>query len=113
MVFEIAIVNAIFKNNKRGIKKTDKFSNDNSDVSKNNNTQFLIYLIQLCIFIYALVLFFKCKKFKDRFDFLEFLGAFCYPLFYVIYRLIVPVNEENCKSNARKIAEELAKVKSF
>lgn len=104
--------NLALKRNKKK-KKKDNFSNDNSDVStnKNNNTIFLIQLIQFCIFVYALVLFFKCKKIKDRFDFLEFLGAFCYPLFYVIYRLIVPVNEENCKSNARKIAEELAKVR--
>tara|TARA_Y100000590_G_scaffold427501_1_gene537735 strand:- start:1886 stop:2209 length:324 start_codon:yes stop_codon:yes gene_type:complete len=99
---------AMFLNKKMNEEK-DEFTNNNSN---NSNTGIVLsQLVYLGIFVYALVLFFKCKGLRGEFKFLEFLGALCYPVFYVIYRLVVPVNEDNCKSQAQRIAEAVAKVK--
>lgn len=67
----------------------------------------IIIVIEVIILIGSLVLFFQCGNLKDKFNFLEFLAALCYPMFYLIYRLFVPVNNENCKTDGKNIYEHL------
>ena len=111
-MFEYSV--AMLLNNKSKKRKEEKEnfrnrrSNNNSGQS---NSALIISLIQILILIYALYLFFQCKKLKNEFKLLEFLAALCYPLFYIIYRLFVPVNQDNCKSTASRIAEELRKIR--
>ena len=88
-------------------RKKDNFSNQNTDNEDNNNMANILLILNLIIFFISLYLFFECKKLKGEFKLLEFLGAICYPIIYVIYRLIVPPNEQNCKSQAKKLLKNL------
>ena len=87
--------------------KREKFSNNDSN---NNRLQQIVYVIDSICCIVAMVMFFKCKNLKGDFDFLEFLAALCYSTFYVIYRIIVPPNEENCKSSLDREIERRQKI---
>ena len=91
--------------------KKDNFSNNNDTNNENNNTANLVAIINIGIIIFALVLFFKCKNLKGNFNLLEFLAALCYPIFYLIYRLVVPPNEQNCKSQVQKDIERMQQIK--
>ena len=94
-------------------KKKDKFttsttsettsSTENKDEKKKNvEVIVLLNLIGLAIAIYSIVLFFQCYKLKNKFDFLEFLAALCYPLIYIIYRVIFSP-ELNCISDEARL----------
>jgi hypothetical protein len=108
--------------NKKKKKKSDKFTNGTTsagttsagtttttaiDTKKEKDIKLLTDIINMIFFVGAMVLFFKCKNLKGKFNFLEFCAALCYSPIYVIYRLIfVKVNEENClPEEARKIRE--------
>jgi hypothetical protein len=99
-------------------KKKDKFttsttsettsSTENKDEKKKNvEVIVLLNLIGLAIAIYSIVLFFQCYKLKNKFNFLEFLGALCYPLIYIIYRVIFSP-ELNCISDETKLKRAAA-----
>lgn len=87
----IAILVGNYLNKK---KKKDKFTSDVEEESIINMRN-MINFVGLVIAIYSLYLFFKCYKLKNEFNVLEFLGSFCYPLIYIIYRLIF-TPEEHC-----------------
>lgn len=114
MVFDIFVSNMLMdRMRKKNKKSKEKLMNDMifkgmdesskvlvDDVNKNKEyyTTSLINIVQIIIFIGSLVLFYNCYKLKQRFDLVEFLGALCYPLLYIGYRVfITPVSEESCK----------------
>tara|TARA_A100001015_G_scaffold236948_1_gene269362 strand:- start:2730 stop:3053 length:324 start_codon:yes stop_codon:yes gene_type:complete len=105
MVVEYLFIESFTKNKKK--EKKEKFTSNQE--SSEENTISIGKLIYLGILIYAMVLFLRCKKLKEKFNFLEFLAALFYPMFYLIYRLAVPVNTDNCKSMSVRIAEEIRK----
>lgn len=96
---------------------TEKF-NDGT-ISERNRRRYknwilLINLINTILFVYAMVLFFKCKELKGEFNFLEFCAAFCYSPIYVIYRLFfVKVNEKNCLSQDVRKAREIKRMQEI
>lgn len=109
-MFEYSVAMLLNNKSKKKEEKENFRNSRHNNNSGQSNSALIISLIQILILIYALYLFFKCKKLKNEFKLLEFLAALCYPFFYIIYRLFVPVNEENCKSTASRIAEELRKI---
>lgn len=107
-MLELAFSGYMFKKYRNKNKENlDNTNNTKPSCYKKYNYQIIIMVIEVIILIGSLVLFFQCGNLKDKFNFLEFLAALCYPMFYLIYRLFVPVNNENCKSDAQKIAEHL------
>jgi len=115
MVFEYAVSQFLKNKNKKNKKnkKGEKFTSDNNDEPNSSMMGLLEELIYIAFFITAMVFFFKCKNIKDDFSILEFLGALCYPIIYVIYRIFVPVNKENCKSDDQRRMEDAALVLSM
>lgn len=93
----LSIATNLIKNKNK--KNKDKFANyDISyvDFTEYNTNEIFIMFINFICLIIAVYLFFQCNKLKNYFDGLEFLAAICYPLFYIIYRLVFKP-EEYCE----------------
>ena len=93
-------------------KQKDKFtSSTESSVEEEEGMgelTMLANIVGFIIVIYSLYLFFKCYNLKKDFSLLEFIGSLCYPLIYIIWRLIFSP-EIHCKDRlqeAVKIAME-------
>ena len=102
-MFTSILLDNYLKNKK---KNRDRFTtNEDAETEDSLNTiQILSRVVSFVIFVYALYLFFRCYNLKKDFNFLEFLGALCYPFIYIIYRMIYSP-EEHCISAEEKMKQ--------